>query len=1184
MLLLTVIMLTGLIFILDRSQRISYSPPELTEKFQKVFFDKEAQADSVLRKILTERNPYFKLESKNNHRKYSGTKIPEGISLHIYRGDSLIYWSDNVAPETGTPGTGARENRIMKAGNGWYLVKSLKRNDTIFRCLVLLKHEYSFQNDYLSNAFQKDFDMPSEISVSVASGRYGIFSAKGKFMLSLIFPEKTPLGQPCSRMISAIMLVSFIVAYLLLIILIYRCYEKVVRLIRSKTWRFALFAADVLILRLIQYYFRFPGPLYGTELFGPALYSSSAFFSSLGDLLINITLLVILSYLFYRTFTAGKFPGKPMGLKISGFIISVLFILSGIAGGSYFLYDFIINSSIPLNFQDVSGLNGNSIYGLLVIWGIWFSLFMIIWRVCSFNVKISGKNNGANPAATTVFLLLILLAAITTVIGNYSNNYKEKEKRKILAVKLASTRNPVTEILFTRLEKRILSDERLSRVISLADTGSAREAKDDSISRIILSHMTGDYWARYDVQVTICTEGKQLRVQPQGTLVNCTEYFSKVIRDFGMETLSENLYSLDLGFGYENYLAVIPIGGKPGEKRSPVYLYLEINSRSIYKDLGYPELLINKKLSDFPDITDYSCAFYQNSKLVHRIGKYAFCFDLEHYLDNSDDRSFFTFDGMNHYHYRINPTSDLIISKKTNGWLTIISPFSYLFLFLSLATVLFLVLTRARSIIRFSAGSLRIRLQAATMGLLLVSFIIIGWVVIVNIVRLTSGKNADYLNEKTTSIFVEFQHKFGNSDDLTDYGQEELENLLIKLSNVFFTDINIYNRQGQILASSRPQVFDESLVSRQINPEAFWNLKHEKSSIFIHEEKIGSYSYSSTYIPLYNDRNILLGYINLPFFSRQDEIKSEISSFLVAFINVYLLLILIGILVAYFVSKYITAPLQLLAGKIGHLRLGAANEMIRWERKDEIGRLVDEYNRMIRELGENVEKLAQSEREGAWREMARQVAHEIKNPLTPMKLSVQYLKKAWDEKSPDWENRLEKFTKTLTEQIEALSVIATEFSDFAKMPLPVTEKVDLSEALEATLGIYRHQENIGFRTEYPAERPLVSGDRKQLIRVFTNLFNNSIEAIGKDSKGTIHIRIEKGAGEWILGITDTGRGISPEQAEKIFQPYFTTKSGGTGLGLAIVKGILQTMNGSITVSSIPEQGTTITIRLPIYSE
>jgi len=260
------------------------------------------------------------------------------------------------------------------------------------------------------------------------------------------------------------------------------------------------------------------------------------------------------------------------------------------------------------------------------------------------------------------------------------------------------------------------------------------------------------------------------------------------------------------------------------------------------------------------------------------------------------------------------------------------------------------------------------------------------------------------------------------------------------------------------------------------------------------------------------------------------------------------------------------------------------NEMIKWEKKDEIGRLVEEYNRMIRELGESVEKLARSEREGAWREMAKQVAHEIKNPLTPMKLSVQYLKKAWDEKSPDWEHRLEKFTKTLTEQIEALSLIATEFSDFAKMPLPVIEKVNLSEVLDATLGIYQNQEHIIFKTEFPDEPPFISGDRKQLVRVFTNLFNNSIEAIGKDSEGTIRIRIERESGAWVTEITDTGRGIPVDEADKIFQPYFTTKSGGTGLGLAIVKGILQSMNGSISVSSVPQKGATITIRLPIFSE
>ncbi|MEI6454919.1 MAG: ATP-binding protein, partial [bacterium] len=1050
-------------------------------------------------------------------------------------------------------GEGPGYGLILRAGNGWYLLHSVKRGDTIIQGMILLKHEYSVQNEFLSNRFQDDFKMPSAVSISLENTGNKIFSANGTFLFSLVFPEEKLATPGSSPLQETLMLLCFIIAIILLVVFLKRLYDKFTWLIRGAGWRFLLFTTDVVILRLIQFYFRIPGPLYDTELFGPALYSSSAFFPSLGDLVINITLLVLLSFIFCREMTSVSFKEKRGSSKIVAVAIPLLIIPAGLAAGCWFLYDFIINSSFSLNLQDISGLNWTSLYGLVIIWGIWVTLFLVFMGILQRSGFLSGNGPGENPRPAAIFISLIFAAAITTVISNYSNDYKEKEKRKILAVKLASTRNPVTEILFSQLEKRILSDKRVIEIAEETDFAGNGELQNDSIGRIIMSHMTSEYWAKFNVQITLCTENKKLMVQPQGYLVGCNEYFTKVIRDFGSKTLSEHLFFLDLGFGYENYLAVLPLPVEINGRASVLPLYLEINSKYIYKDLGYPELLINKKVTDFPDISDYSCAFYQNTKLFHRLGKYAFCFDLEHYLDNSNGEIFFVFDGMNHYHYQINQANDLIISKKQESFLTIISPFSYLFLFMGLATVIFVLLTRLPAVSGFSAGSLRLRLQTATMGILLISFIIIGLVVIVNIVRLTSNKNADYLNEKTMSIFVEFQHKFGNSDNLTESGHEELENLLVKLSNVFFTDINIYDGIGQIVASSRPQVFDESLISTQIDPEAYWNLKHEKSSIFIHQEKIGSYSYSSTYIPLYNDRNVFLGYINLPFFSRQDEIKKEISSFLVAFINIYLLLILIGILIAYFVSKYITAPLQLLANKIGHLKLGATNEKIQWERRDEIGKLVDEYNRMIQELGESVEKLTRSEREGAWREMAKQVAHEIKNPLTPMKLSVQYLQKAWDEKTPDWDKRLEKFTRTLTDQIEALSVIATEFSDFAKMPLPVIEKIDVSEVIEASLGIYQNQENIDFITEHPRERPFISGDRKQLIRLFTNLFNNSVEAIGKEKKGEIRIGIERRDDMWIVEITDSGGGITSDQAEKIFQPYFTTKSGGTGLGLAIVK-------------------------------
>jgi nitrogen fixation/metabolism regulation signal transduction histidine kinase len=213
--------------------------------------------------------------------------------------------------------------------------------------------------------------------------------------------------------------------------------------------------------------------------------------------------------------------------------------------------------------------------------------------------------------------------------------------------------------------------------------------------------------------------------------------------------------------------------------------------------------------------------------------------------------------------------------------------------------------------------------------------------------------------------------------------------------------------------------------------------------------------------------------------------------------------------------------------------------------------------------------------------MAKQVAHEIKNPLTPMKLSVQYLQKAWDDKVPDWEKRLERFTRTIVEQIDSLSEIASEFSDFAKMPAANIEKIELTAIIKSAAELYQHHRNIRISINHLEQPYYILADKRQLLRVFNNLFQNSVQAIAKKENGYIRIDISQEESDYIIGISDNGTGITDEQAEKIFSPSFTTKSSGMGLGLAMVKSILTTIEGKVSFKSDPGEGTTFTIRIPV---
>ncbi|NQV03792.1 MAG: GHKL domain-containing protein, partial [Bacteroidia bacterium] len=776
------------------------------------------------------------------------------------------------------------------------------------------------------------------------------------------------------------------------------------------------------------------------------------------------------------------------------------------------------------------------------------------------------------------FLAMVLFAACTTFVLNQANNQREKEQRELIAMRLAARQNPVTELLLQQSVQAIQTDSTVQQILD--DTGSETDQQviDDSVASYLLDHYFKDYWNNFNIQVTVCRASKTLRIQPQGFVVGCSGYFEDVIYSFGRKS-QDGIYFLDYGYGNENYITRLPMQG------SESILYLEISSRSTTRDLSYPELLVDRRTYDVPDLEDYSYAFFQDNQLVHRVGEYAYGFELTSYVDTLTGILLPVTDQMDHFLYRITEKDALLISKPLPSWLNIISPFSYLLIFMVLLFATGYSMLHIRDLRAVTALSLRNRLQLSMLGMIIALFIITGVLMMVYLTWLNSEKNEENLLERTLSILIEVEHKFDHLEDLQDAGGEELETILIKFSNVFFSDINLYDPQGVLLASSRPRIFREGLISDLINRQAYQRLQEKRSSMFVQIEHIGALNYLSAYVPFYNTQNKLLGYLNLPYFSRQDDLKREIATFLIAFVNIYVLFLLMGAMVTYLVSNYITSPLKLLALRIGRIRIGKTNDKLIWRREDEIGKLVEVYNRMLDELSISAEKLAVSERESAWREMAQQVAHEIKNPLTPMKLGVQHLQKAWADRAEDWDTRLKRFSDALIAQIDSLSAIASEFSYFARMPEPENETMNLDELVRNSLIMYNDISAIQIAFHPSPVVKWVYADKRQLFRVFSNLINNAIEAIEArpETEGKIVVQTNTEGEDHVIQISDNGKGIQSEETDKIFQPNFTTRSGGAGLGLAIVKGIVHSVRGSICFTSDPGKMTTFTIRFPAAS-
>jgi nitrogen fixation/metabolism regulation signal transduction histidine kinase len=374
-----------------------------------------------------------------------------------------------------------------------------------------------------------------------------------------------------------------------------------------------------------------------------------------------------------------------------------------------------------------------------------------------------------------------------------------------------------------------------------------------------------------------------------------------------------------------------------------------------------------------------------------------------------------------------------------------------------------------------------------------------------------------------------------------------------------------------------------------MNPYACSRMIYDNKTLIINHENIGSLSFYSSYMPVRNIHNSVIAYLNLPYFAKQNENDNRISTFLTTFINTYIILVALSIIVVLLISNYITLPLKLIRDKISRVGLGRLNEKILWKHNDELGMLVHEYNSMIDKLAESADLLAKSERESAWREMAKQVAHEIKNPLTPMKLNIQHLLKISSNEHTTYNEQLNKVCKSLIEQIDILSDIASEFSDFAKMPSSKNQKVNLIQLINNSIELFRNYKDIHINfneqlTTNIGQRFLVFADPNQLLRVFGNLIRNSIQAIEGKPDGRIDISVSSSDKFCLITISDNGSGIPLQDIHKIFSPNFTTKSGGSGLGLSISKSIIEAAGGSISFKSNPGSGTSFFISLPVFIE
>ncbi len=1182
------------------------NPAQESARVYKVFEKKEKRlediVDTVVSRILA--NPAvltdWSLQRLFNHN-------DEELAVAVSNENALLFWSSSLIAFPADDDNLKKSEGLTHLPTGWYYQISRRNGAYLIRGFLLIKREFPYRNRFIKSAFSRDFKLPDEYTVrsTPQAEALNIYKHDGTHLFS-ITTTKDHIPPVSKSNLQALLYFAFILMLLA---------QLNVWLKRNKRFspvlKLSISLGVSMVIYLIVTGFDFPASLYQTNLFSPGSFAFSSWLASLGEF---ILLSILMFHSAQAFFTLADFEKEQKGRGIR-MVFSFLFVAFFFTFSVALLKILLLNSSISLEFfSDLkfSVINLYAFFGIS-LHVIGFIIILIRLRYDYYKILgfykfvlaalVAGVFAGVSVTALCFKIdwapfiyygLVVLIIAwfevaktreykytfllVMSIVGaSYVNLYaqdlilgKKNMVLDLMSVKLSSERDPGAEIFLSELDSKLRKDTIIK--YHLLPPYKSLESYFQN------NYFTG-FWRNYNLQITVCSPDDSVFITDENRHYPCFAFFDNLRKTKGMLVSGSNFYFMDRVNGRISYLGQLDF---INSFNIPVKVFIELNSKVIPEGKGYPELLLDEHASRESQDGDFSYAKYFDGELVDRGGEYQYSMKLPADISVKDEYTHFSKNGYRHCAYNRNGNNIVIASYPIVPFYERISTFPFLFLLFYLVGATVLIFNEKNIRIRNKKFDFREKIQLTLILSLLGILTVIGLGLMVYNSNKLLNSLQDNLNEKLRSVSSELSMRVGQESELNAPMRDFLNDQLIVLSDIIWADINLYDLEGRLFATSRSEIYDRGLLGRRINPVAYKALAAEHRTLFLHNEYLGEMKFLSAYSPVYNQNNQLVGYLNLPYFTRQDDFKKQVSDFIVAFSNLYILLIMFSLIVALIISHKLTAPLLQIENNLKGIQLGKSNAKIEYSGEDEIGRLAKEYNKKVDELAESAELLARSERESAWQEMARQVAHEINNPLTPMKLSIQYLQRIKEKDSENFDDYFNRVSRTLVEQIDALSLIASSFSDFARMPGIRDELIDLEVKIKEVVLLFENTNNVSVSFAKSADGIIqVLADSNQLGRAIINLIKNGIQAIPRDRKGSLKIELYKDV-EWAyISITDNGCGIPTELQEKLFEPSFTTKSSGMGLGLAITRKIIENFKGDIWFQSNYKDGTTFFIKLPL---
>ena len=885
-----------------------------------------------------------------------------------------------------------------------------------------------------------------------------------------------------------------------------------------------------------------------SQLFSPLLYADGAFLYSLGAVVvINLGILCFVSSLMLMkgTFLSGLYRRSGKGVKLLSLLL-VLLLSAGICIYFHIAFKSILqNSEICLELYKISLLSSYTALVYLSFLGLALTLPMLLSIASPIVRSLTGVRSDAFSGRSRA-VFAILFGTYCVIASSVMGYQRERKRVEVWAARLAMSRDLSLELQLRAVEGQISSDLVIRALSQLGDG-----------SHLIRSRLSSTYMGRisqdYDISVLLPGDERSADI------------------------LNDNIRSgVRLGDGSHFFYSLSP-GGQA--RYTGFFTYLDpaagpssvlvlVESKHNREDRGYLSLMGVTEPGRASVPPRYSFAKYTDGRLVSTKGEYAYPTLFDGSLPQRD--------GFAHFLTQVSDSEMVVLSRPETPLLF----FMVEGVLLSLLAFLFIsLLTRRRrrdSSPRYFQNRIRLVLYFS------LTFTLIGMAAfsVWFVYRRNAADMQGIMNARINIIQSMAQER------LRDYGRSqgmpEAMEAVERIGNTLHTDLSIFSPSGVLICSTTPEVYERMFLGHRVDDRAYKLLVHDHQRFAILREKVGRRRFYNLHAPVFNSSGEIAAIVSSPYTGRSVALETDTILHIATIFTAFILLLLLSRYVTMAIISRMFRPISEISRKmkvtdVDHL------EELEYDRDDELLPLVESYNRMVRDLSESTQRLAQVERDKAWTDMARRVAHDIKNPLTPIKLKLQMLMRMKLSGNPLWVEKFDEVSATVLEHVDMLADSADQFSTFAKLYDQPSEPFDLDEMIRQEVALYDTREDVSL--EYIGfAGAMVSGPKPQLIRVIMNLLTNAMQAVEElDGPRRIAVSLRNGVvdGFYDLVVEDNGAGVSEEIRERIFTPDFTTKSKGSGLGLAICKKIVEHCGGEIFYArSFTLGGAAFTVRYP----